>query len=198
MAQVTLNPTKDCHMTSTIATTNQDSASLDVGEYNGAVGDIRRTLMQFDLSSIPVGSTITAVTLRMYDTGANLATNTRTMRAYRCRRTWGETTVTWNTYDGSNNWGTAGCDNTTSDREATDIGSLSMPGTEVAGYNSVTITPSSVQDWFTGAFTNNGFLIKMDTETDDLHRFDSSEATNKPELVVTYDLPGGGVYHISQ
>jgi hypothetical protein len=199
MAQVTLNPSKDCHMTNgVLANANQNTASLDIGEYNGGANDIRRTLIQFDLSSIPSGSTITGVTLRMYDSGSNLATNTRTMRVFRCRRTWGETTVTWNKYDGTNSWTTAGADDTTNDREGTDVGSISMPGTEVAGYNNITVTASAVQDWLTGSFSNNGFLIRMDTETDDLHRFDSREGSNQPQLVVDYELPvAGGFYYMS-
>lgn len=200
MAQVTLNPSIDAHMTNgSQADINQDLGAWDVGEFNGASNDIRRGLMKFDLSSIPSGSTITAVTLRLYDIGLNLATNTRTMRCYRCLRNWGETTVTWNKYDGTNAWGTAGADNTTSDREAGDIGNISMPGTEVAGYVDITITASAIQDWLTGAVTNYGFVVRMDTETDDLHRFNGSEAgAFSPELVVTYDLPSGGFYYMSQ
>jgi len=189
MAQVTLNPSKDVHLTKTVPTVNQDSASLDVGEYNGNVGDIRRALLHFDLSSIPSGSTITVATFRIYDSGDNLATNTRTMRAYRLLRAWGETTATWNTTDGSTSWGTVGAYNTTNDLEATDIGSVSMPGTEVAGYVDITLTASKVQEWLNGTLANNGLLLGMDTELDDLHRFNSDEGANKPELVITYTPP---------
>src|SRR3990167_4779758 len=155
MSQVTLNPTADTYLTALTPDTNNDAITFDVGEWNGGVGDLRRTLIKFDLSSIPNSSIITVATLRVYDTGSDLTSNTRTMFANRSKRAWTETGATWNKYDGTNNWATAGGGTNADDVELANIGSVSMA-----------------------------------TETDDLHRLDSSEGTNKPELVITYSTPG--------
>src|SRR3990170_1048895 len=104
MAQVTLTATKDCGMQSNDADVNKDSSGyVQVGEWASGT-EIDRGLFQFDLSSIPAGSTIDSATLRLYDRGTDLSSTTRIMRVYRCVRNWGETTVTWNKYDGTNLW----------------------------------------------------------------------------------------------
>lgn len=192
MASVTLNPSADTKIISTIPTTNfgTDADGIDVGEWKGGSGDVRRSLMKFDLSSIPAGSEITSATLRLYDTGADLATNTRTMFANRLKRAWVETEATWNQYSSGNNWATAGGGTNAADVDFTAFGNVSMPGTEVAGYVEITLNASMVQDWLDGTFTNNGLMLSMGTEIDDLHRFTSREnGSNKPELVIVYTPP---------
>jgi hypothetical protein len=191
MALTTLTATKSVHMTSSDATTNQFGAGfVDVGEATGAV-TIRRTLLQWDLSSL-AGATISGVNFRFYDQGTDLTDNTRTMSCYRVLRAWGESTCTWNTTDGSTSWGTAGADNTTTDRESSSIGGLSMPNPPVAGYKDITLTASLVQEWVSGVMVNNGILLRMATETNDLHRFDSRSETNPPLLVIDY-IPSGSM-----
>jgi hypothetical protein len=116
------------------------------------------------------------------------------MNVRRCLRNWGETTATWNKYDGTNNWATAGGLGA-GDCETSNIGSISMPGTEVAGYVEIELMPSKIQEWLNNSLTNNGMLLFMSTEVDDLHRFNSRhEASNKPELVITYIPPMGGSF----
>lgn len=198
MAQVTLNPSGDVHIAAIFPTANQDGANLDVGENFGTTGDIRRALIRFDLSSIQSGSTITGATLRVYDSGTDLTNNARTMYANRSKRAWTETGATWNKYDGTNNWTTAGGGASSDDVETSNIGSVSVPNPPSAGYVSVTLTASAVQEWLDGTFANNGVMLSMGTETDDLHRFESSENTHQPELIVDYTLPAtGGFYYMS-
>lgn len=180
-------------MQNNAADTNNDAAGyVQVGEWD-AGAEIDRGLFQFDLTSIPTGVTVQIATFRLYDEGTALSSNTRTMRVYRCRRVWGETTSTWNSYDTALTWQTAGASGA-NDREATDIGSISMPATEVAGYNDITLTASSIQEMIPGgSFTNNGFVLQMDTEVDDMHRFSNrGDANQEPLLVVTY-ITGSGL-----
>ena len=196
MAQTTLISSDDTYIRSSVPTSNQEGAgSLFVGEYKSAVNDISHTLVKFDLSTI--AGTITAATLRMKDKGTDFATNNRTMRVYRMLRSWVASQATWNVYSTGNNWGTAGAENTTSDREATDIGSVSMPGVEVAQYYDITLTASAVEQMRSGSLTNNGFLLRMDTEIDDLHDFTDNTQTDKPQLVVTYTPFEGGFIYMS-
>lgn len=186
MATYTLIATKATRMEDTSPTTNFSSQnSIHAGEYNaGAIID--RSLIQFDLSSIPAGAIISSATLKLYKTTDDSSNNTRTLRIYRLLRSWVEAQATWNKADSGTNWGTAGCANTTTDREATDIGSVSMPDPPVAGYKSITLTVSAIQAMITGGgFTNNGFLMKMDTETDDYNVFsDQTVSGQEPTLVI--------------
>jgi hypothetical protein len=165
--------------------------------YDGVTGaSINRGWIKWDLSSIPAGSTVTSAILSLY-TVAGYGTNGRTHRVYRVLRA-ATHLANWNTYDGTNNWGTAGCSNTTSDREATDIGSVAIPNNPSAGTEyQFNLTASAVQEWINGTLTNNGFLIKVDTESDDLIAFDSSEGSTanlKPKLVIEYTPPSSGFF----
>jgi len=196
MADATLNPSINAYIRNTTPTGNVGATDIYAGELNSVSNDILRGLVKFDLATIPAGSTITAATLRLYDTASDFSSNNRTFRAYRLLRVWVENQVTWNIYSTGNNWGTAGAGSTTTDREATDVGSVSTPATEVAQYYDITITASKVQEWLDGILANNGFLMQMDTETDDLHRYVGRDgaAGQKPELVVTYTPPSSGFF----
>ena len=203
MATLTLQPddttAKDAYILSDSPTTNTDgNGYMVVGENNAAVS-VTRGLIQFDLSSIPAGSTIDSATLylTLREAGSFRASNNRTMRAYRLLQNWVEAQATWNIYSTGNNWGTAGAGNTTTDREATDIGTVAMATTDAdESEKTITLTASKIQEMITGgSFTNNGFLLQMDTETDDQYQFyDSTVAnsTNRPKIVVNYTLSATG------
>ncbi len=192
MAQMTLNPSGDAQIISDGPTTNYGThTALDVGEVPAATST-RRSLLKFDLSSLS-GKLITSAVLRLYDGGADYTNNTRTMYVNRMKRAWTEAGVTWNKYDGTNNWTTAGGMTNSADCEVSpSIGSISMPNPPVSGYVEITLDTTSVQEWIDGTFTNNGIGLSMGTESDDMHEFNSKEAANKPELVIVYpDDPSG-------
>lgn len=205
MAILTLQPDEttglDTFLRKGQPVTNQNGdGNIGVGEDNVGGDLVDRGLIQFDLSSIPADSVINSAVLTLtYSFAGNTdATNNRTMRVYRMLRAWEETTCTWNTYDGTNNWGTAGASNTTTDREASDIGSVACATTDAQfATKDVTLTASAIQEMITGgAFTNNGFLLQMDTETDDLYLFCTSNnatASRRPKLVVDYTPPASAL-----
>lgn len=193
MATVTLNATAAVHIELDNPTSNfNGNAFITIGEWNGGA-QTDRGLLNFNVAGagIPSNATITTVTLRIYDEGLNYSSNDRTMRVYRLLRSFTNTQCTWNKADSSTNWGTAGCANTTTDREATDVGSISMPATEVTGYNDITLTTASIQDVVAGTFTFRGYLVKMDTESNDMHQFSDDNDANPPQLVINYTVPGG-------
>lgn len=205
MASITLSPTGDTQIKNDATTTNYGNTdNIDVGEYNAGT-QVSRSLIKFDLSSIPAGSTFTSATLRLYDRNTDLSSNARTMRAFRVLRAWVEgdggvaSGATWLSYDGISLWTGAGCADTTSDREATDIGSVGMGTNPADAYVEITLTASEVQEWLDGGLANNGLLLKNDTESDDMHRLGSREmagTTQDPELVIVYTAPasGGGIF----
>lgn len=173
------------------------SQVLVVGEDN-TFAELYRSCIKFDLSQIPPGSSITSATLTFTyaEAGSFRSSNNRTMRVYRLLRSFTES-LTWNTYDGSSNWGTAGCSNTTTDREASDIGSVTLNTADAdESEKSVSLTASAIKAMTDLTFTNNGFLLKMDTESSDRFQFHSSEgttSTKRPKLVVVYTPPARGV-----
>lgn len=189
--QKVLQATRGTFIDAAAPTTNFDFAGqLDVGEIKSGV-ELRRSLLDFDWSPIPANAKIKSAIFGIYDRGLDTATNTRTMRAFRFKRAWVENQCTWNVYSTGNNWGTAGAGNTTSDREATESGNVSLPGTEVAGYVYMPLDITHIQAIIDGSYTNRGFLLQMDTEVDDMHRFDGNGQTNPPIITVKFELPGG-------
>lgn len=186
--QVTLLPTGDTTIYSDSPTNNYGTNSnLQVGEYNASVS-VSRSLILFDLSAY-VGKVLTSAKLRLYNTGVDATNNARTMYANRMVRAWTELGATWNKYDGTNNWATAGGMTNAADVELANIGTVSVTNPPTAGWHEITLTTSAIQAWIDGTYDNNGFGISMGTETDDMQEFHSRENANPPELVIVYPDP---------
>ena len=202
MAQITIQPDatagKDSQIDSISTTTNYGTdANLSTGNDN-TDGRTMRSPIQFDLSPIPSNATIISAvfTVKLSNNGNFRASNNRVIRVYRLLRAWTEADVTWIKATGAVNWDTAGAGNTTTDREATDIGSTTFNTTDLAGDDKAfTLTASAIQEMLTGgSFTNNGFLLKADTETNDRYFWYSSDdgtPGNNPKLVIDYTTPEG-------
>lgn len=72
-----------------------------------------RGVLSFDLASIAPGASILAAGLDLYSDGSGDTPGTSSFLCRRLTRTnWTENGVTWNRYDGVNNWTTAGGDAT--------------------------------------------------------------------------------------
>lgn len=177
------------------ATTNYGTnTGLFIGNNGGGTNTYRVVIKFAGLSdgTVPPSATITSATLSLY-CYAEASGNARTLRVYRSKRAWVETQATWNIYSTGNNWATAGGFGA-DDCEQTDIGSRAFSATETTGkYKDWTLTAADIQAIVKGTWTNNGFLIKADTENTDRYAFYSSDnADNKPKLTVVYSLPVGG------
>lgn len=170
-----------------------------IGERNDAIGQVRRLLIQFSLSAMPSTAVISAATLSLYVT-VDYSSNARTLRVYRQKMLWLEGTslgaatgdgATWNTYDGSHNWQTAGGFGI-NDCEQTEIGNRTFTATETINeFKSITLTPTTKAALDLGY----GWLIKMDTEVDDAYQValsDHATAAYLPKLTVEWMLAGGG------
>lgn len=168
---------------------------LNVGEANTGTFTAR-SLLHFDLSSYNPLTVVSSAILNIYEK-AEYSSNARTMRVYRMLRDWVEgsyaTTpdgATWNTYDGTNAWGAAGAADTSTDREATDIGNRSFSATEtIEEWKQITLTAAKVQEWISAALANYGIQLKMDTENNDLHILSAKEYYTPANLSLTYTTP---------
>lgn len=190
MATVVLNATS---LVSFIDSANPDtnpgdSGSYTLGERNDQTNQKKRPLMYFPITqNIPAGSTLSSVVFSIY---ANLdrSDNARTARVYRVKRAVDLASVTWNVYSTGNAWQTAGGTGA-NDIDTTEIGTRNFTATETLNqYKDFTLTTAAIQEMIDGTFTNNGFLIKMDTESDDAYLFDTGGA-NQAILTISYTPP---------
>jgi hypothetical protein len=183
----------DTYMNDDAATTNYGTSSiLAIGDDPNTAANKLRTLIKFDLSGIPAGSVINSVSL-ILTVSADKSDWERSVCVYRVKRDWGESTATWNKYDGSNNWTTAGS-GSVNDAETSNIGCATLSSNISAGTAVYwTLTASKVQEMITGGgFTNYGFILKSVDEYHDLfeyHSSSSSTSTYRPKLVISYDGP---------
>jgi hypothetical protein len=106
--------TADSYMNQNAATTNYGTLTYMVVHAFTARAD--HPILKFDMTSqVAVGAIINSATLSLYyyASGGNPPAG-RTYWAYRLTQTaWTEAGVTWNKYDGTNNWAAAGGDYTT-------------------------------------------------------------------------------------
>lgn len=170
--------------------------NLYVGEANDSAYVSRSVLRFAEISTIPATEIVISATLSLW-TESDYSDNTRTMRAYRMLKDWVESQVTYNIYKTSNNWTTAGGFDA-ADCEQTDIGSVSVLHNESLNTEiQIALTPAGVQAWINGTLTNNGLLLKMDTEANDQWRFHSASsaaAGYRPKLVIVTEVASSAFF----
>jgi hypothetical protein len=166
----------------TISLAPADDTYINEGNVNGSYGsnsqlrvgndggDTKRSLVLFDLSSIPTNATITSATLYMYN--YNQVGSSRVHAAHRLLEEWNESGATWNnapSYSG--------------------IQSATAITTTGENYWMEWDLADDVEDFYDGSETNYGWLFR-DTEEAGSRRvdYDSDEDTegNKPYLEVEY------------
>jgi hypothetical protein len=141
----------------------------DNGWLYGSTGLVR-SYLRFDLSSLPVDSTITSATLRVYQAaGQDYPDVRRTITFYRVTGSWNESSVTWNNRPGY----------------AEAVGSVRTTY-DFQDWLEVDLT-DLVQAWVEGSQANYG-LVAIGPESIEgiLRAFGSSESAYSPELLVSY------------
>ncbi|MFM9957637.1 MAG: multicopper oxidase domain-containing protein [Phycisphaerales bacterium] len=176
------------------------------GKTNQPSNFLRRSLIRFDLSSIPAGSTITAVTLRLNVSKVPLGTvATFPFTLTKVSATWGEGTsndagdegdgaaatansATWlHRFFSATTWTTAGGTTTGAVSATTSV-------TDLGFYNwSSAAMVTDVQNWLNNSATNHGWMLKgNETTAKSARRFDARThptTNNRPRLTVTYTAP---------
>lgn len=170
----------------------------------------QRGLLWFDLSHFGRDWTINSAQLKI-SVNTSFVTDTHTLNIYRCRRRWYQGSVaaisappgpspqvtyagraSWDNYVQSASplaWGTAGCADTTNDREDTTIGSTSVTSS-TSGIQTITLDTAKVQEWINGDFRNDGLVLIASIENAATlmrwNSIDNGTAANRPQLVIDY------------
>jgi len=194
---VNLNPSQDNSIYSESNNSN-GVGRLYAGQNN--MGNNRRALLQFDVSSIPSTAIISSVTLTLNVDQVSSST-TDNFNLHKLTTAWGEGTstgggaggsavapdATWSdAMLGTSSWTTAG-----GDYDAIASQSLAIDGT--TGDKTFTSNPIlllDVQNWVNGTSTNSGWIIIGDETTNNTtRRFGSKDAGTAPVLSITYSEP---------
>lgn len=177
-------------------------ANVDVGKDNvGGFLRVRRTLIKFNLTTLPADAIVGAATLSLYLT-TDWCTSGQTFSVYRQKRAWVEGTradindapptgATWARYDTVNNWTTAGGFHA-DDCEQVSIGDRAMGAAEALNeFKAWTLSPTTK----TALDLGNGWMVKCVGEGNASgYRFNSSDhaaANTRPKLDITYTVPQG-------
>lgn len=199
---VVLNPVQDntLYEQPNGSLSNGSGTAIFAGNTNN--GDIRRALLQFDLSSIPANATITAATLTL-SMNQTIAGAT-TMNLHKVNASWGEGSsiasgqqgsggtsqpndATWlHRFFQSTLWTTPG-----GDFSPTSSASTSVGGNGNYNWTSAQLA-ADVQGWLNAPATNFGWiLLGNEGVTPSAKRFVSREgsAASRPKLTISYTVP---------
>lgn len=183
---------------STATTTNYSTDdTFQVGE-NNAFTYIMRGWIKPNFTSIPAGSTFVSSTLKIVP-AVDRTSNARTMYIHRCLQNIVAGQATWDIFSTGNNWGTGGASNSVTDYDgAVVIGSYLAPASPVIGEQiSIPLDQTELQKLYDGTYTNNGLVLFMATQTNDLTTYRSPYATTEAyRPYITIEYTSGGVVFI--
>lgn len=207
---VTLGAVKDNTLFEDPSGQSSDGAgdSLFAGR-TGAINDtVRRALLQFDLTSVPAGSTVTSVSLKL--TMLQTISGAYPASLHRCAASWGEGAsgpsfgesegggfpaqagdATWlHRFYATSTWTTAGGDFAAGASATTSVDQIGD-----YTWSSAQLT-ADVQSWVNNPAANNGWVLRGDeATTGSAKRYGSRAqalATDRPALTITYSPPCPG------
>ena len=188
MPTLTVQPTsKDTFLSEGLPSSNYGGSTfIQVRNWNE---DIRRIILEFDISSLPSGATINSATLSLNYYAYDVTDpNGYTIWAYKLSRTdWVESEATWQRYKSGSNWTSGGGDYVTSSPAG---GSTTFPSSY--GWMSWNVL-AIVQDAYNASRAAE-ILLKFSSETAEgasssLASFRSKEyatSADRPKLVIDY------------
>jgi len=186
------------------------ASGADDGIFAGVTGNTtgfaeRRALIRFDLSTLPAGAVVQAVTLRLFVTRSN--SGSVPIELHKLTSSWGEGTSTAGSGGGAGGTATSGSATWTW-RTYLATGWTNLGGDFVAAPRAVTAVTGAgaaydwsssamvadVQSWLANPASNFGWLLlDPNAVQGGAKRFASREfatATQRPVLIVTYDVGG--------
>lgn len=176
--------------------------ALIVGDAYSAYSTAARNCIKFDFSSIPAGSTISSVTLSLYEYAAGsggAAPATWDAHLRKILQNWVEAEATWNIYSSGNNWASAGCSSDGTDRIATPSASVTLDASVASAFIDWTGSGlvTDVQNYIDGE-ANYGWLLSADDAEylgagsyayNGFYSSDFGTASLRPKIEVVYTLP---------
>ena len=172
--------TRDAVLKGNSPTTNYGSGIEN--ELDGSPDE--STLLFWDVTAIPVGSTIESVDITFNTTNQSKAT----YELYELKRPWVENEVTWNEYASGLSWEAAGAGGFL-DRGSTDLGAIVAPMT---GETTISLNADGiavVQGWISDPSSNHGLISQDYINHSNGLDFSSREVTDpalRPKLTITY------------
>jgi hypothetical protein len=176
---LTLSPVADVDIYQGTAGTNYGTDPFVVAGKD-STGKDDKILIKFDISSIPVGATVTSATLRL-NLASSSGTGSYNIGVYKIIASWTETTATW-----------------TNMSSATKYNSTQLAVTNVTlgstGFKEWTIPVGLINEWRDGIPTPNyGIaLVYEGTSKGPDYQFASKEnltVASRPQLVINYTKP---------
>jgi len=151
------------------------------------VGERRRfaALIRFDVSAIPASAAVIRASLSLYAVG--WGGTEIPIEAFRVLQPVSLCESTWNQAKSGAPWGTVGCDNTSTDREAVALSSIMTSG--LAKWHTFDLT-NVIQGWIDLTVPNYGVVIQQGWPTvNSGYYFASAQYANpalRPKLQITY------------
>jgi len=184
-----LNPTRDTYIRSSSSRVNNNYSTDNPLKVKGTSGDLKRALLFFDISSIPANAIVDSAMFSLYCNNNNSTVDL--LGVYRLTRAWTNTGATWNRYDGTNNWTTAGGDfNATARATAYPAFSSAFTNWNIK---------SLVQEWVGGTYVNHGVLVRRTVENVSSSKdvqfrsIEQSGTSQDPKLFIRYRIPASCV-----
>lgn len=141
-------------------------------DYLDPYGEIARSLVKFDIASLPHNQVITKATLRVYlVTSRDYPDTSRSIRTYRITSNWSENNVNWNNKPG---YGSA-------------YGSRSIVH-EAWGWYEFDVT-ELVTAWYDGTYSNHGIMLRgpeISGVDSSWRGFGTRENSSEPQLVIDF------------
>jgi hypothetical protein len=146
------------------------------------------SLLRFDLSSMPAGSTINQSTLRLFAYNRDNA-GSFDLEAYRLLRPWVDAEATWNRAAEGHPWGVPGANDTLTDRNPNPVDVVTV--SSINAWYDLDIT-ELVRDWTANVEGDNGVVLRGFGPLSLLYHFASSNhplISLHPQLVIDYAAP---------
>lgn len=161
------------------------TAGLQNGYLKLRAPDVKKVLVQFDLSSLPERAVVTSATLRLHTSASSPSGKNMDVAAYRLLKCWSEVTATWVQAAASDPWNSAGASGSGTDYDPLllDTVNVNQPNQEY----SWDVT-QAVQQWVNAEGNNCGLLLRGQNANAE-HSFIASESSmeaHRPQLLVTY------------
>lgn len=161
-----------------------NSTALSVDGDDGG-GDDLKPLIEWDVSSIPLGSTVQSaeLTFNIFDVSGNA------YQIYEAKTGWTENQASWNEAANGIPWQIAGANG------SNDVGNQVLGTVSAGSTGSLTVALNTngiamVQNWVNNPGQNHGIIVTNNSASNGAD-WDSSEvstATNRPKLSINYSL----------